>query len=352
MLNALPADDRLYPFAQEIKKAGEHAAGLTNQLLAFSRKQVIEPKPVDVNIIVSDAKRMLQRIIGEDIELTTTLPAHLPEVMADPDQIRQVIMNLAVNARDAMPHGGKVEISTAQVELDARAVASHPGSAPGSYVCMTVTDTGVGMDEETLQNAFEPFFTTKEVGRGTGLGLSTVYGIVRQNNGFIDVKSEVGAGTSFSVYLPQKDGRPIRERVKPEKTSAQPTGETILVVEDNGEVRKLTKTLLEISGYHVLDAAGSAEAFVIERAHPNEIHLLLTDVILPGMNGRALSDQMRALRPKIKVLFTSGYTADVISREGILEPGVAYLAKPFTVEQLTTRVREILTPAATRHGGA
>jgi two-component system, cell cycle sensor histidine kinase and response regulator CckA len=212
ILDASRPGDPVYPYAQEIKKAGEHAAGLTKQLLAFSRKQVIEPRRLDVNTIVADAKRMLHRLIGEDIELTTTLDPLLPQVMADPDQINQVIVNLVVNARDAMLDGGRLDIAIASVDLDAQAVASHPDAVPGSYVVMTVTDSGIGMDEKTQQSAFEPFFTTKETGRGTGLGLSTVYGIVHQNGGWIDVRSEVGRGTSFSIYLPRLDACAVPDR--------------------------------------------------------------------------------------------------------------------------------------------
>ncbi|MCU1274986.1 MAG: multi-sensor hybrid histidine kinase [Bryobacterales bacterium] len=334
----------MYPYAQEIRKAGEHAAGLTKQLLAFSRKQVIEPRRLDVNSIVADAKRMLHRLIGEDIELTTTLDPLLPQVMADPDQINQVIVNLVVNARDAMQDGGRLDIAIASVDLDARAVASHPDAVPGSYVVITVTDSGIGMDEKTQQSAFEPFFTTKETGRGTGLGLSTVYGIVHQNGGWIDVRSEVGQGTSFSIYLPRLDACAVPDRTALDVTLH--TGETVLVVEDNGEVRRLTKAFLEVLGYRVLEAASSSEAFALEKEHSAEIHLLLTDVILPGMNGKTLSDQLRALRPKLKVLFTSGYTADVISRRGVLDPGVAYLPKPFTLESLAAKVRQVLTEPA------
>jgi len=337
ILNASRPGDPVYSYAHEIKKAGEHVAGLTKQLLAFSRKQVIEPRPLDINTIVTDAKRMLHRLIGEDIELTTTLDPLLPQVMADPDQIRQVILNLVFNARDAMPDGGRLHIATASVDLDARVVASHPDAVPGNYVVMTITDSGIGMDEKTLQRAFEPFFTTKETGRGTGLGLSTVYGIVRQNGGWIDIRSELGRGTSLSIYLPRLDACPVAERTVSDKPQTAQAGETVLVVEDDGDVRRLTKALLDASGYHVLLAANSSEAFTFEKEYSAEIHLLLTDVILPGMNGKTLADQLRALRPNLKVLFTSGYPADVISRRGVLEPGVAYLPKPFTLSPYLPR---------------
>jgi two-component system, cell cycle sensor histidine kinase and response regulator CckA len=352
ILSSSRPGDSAIPYLQEIKKAGDHAAGLTKQLLAFSRKQVIEPRPLDVNTIVIDTKRMLQRLIGEDIELSTSLDPHLPQVMADPDQVNQVIMNLVVNARDAMPDGGGLEIGTGSLDLDTRTAATHPDALPGRYVVMTVTDTGVGMDDKTMQSAFEPFFTTKEQGRGTGLGLSTVYGIVRQNGGWVDVRSEVGRGTTFSVYLPRLEGRADADIATQKRPCTLNSGETILVVEDNSEVRRLTRSLLETRGYRVLEAASSIEALALEKEHAAEIDLLLTDVILPGMNGKALADQMRVLRPDLKVLFTSGYTADVIASRGVLEPGVAYLAKPFTLESLTAKVREALTdPAVTHEGG-
>ena len=347
LLKTLHTDDPLRLHVQEIKKAGEHAASLTKQLLTFSRKQIIEPRQLDVNNIVNDAERMLQRLIGEDIELVTTLDPLLGQVIADPDQIQQVIMNLVVNARDAMPDGGKLEITTKNVDVDASTVVAPPDAVPGRYVLMTVTDNGIGMDETTLQSVFEPFFTTKEPGKGTGLGLSTVYGIVQHSGGWIQIRSKVGQGTSFGVYLPRVEARLAP---KPEGTVAGETlhgGETVLLVEDHDQVRKLTKTILEAYGYQVLEAANSAEAFVVEKGHTGEIHLLLTDVILPGMNGRVLSERLRVLRPKLKVLFTSGYTADVIARRGVLERDVAYLPKPFSPDALAAKIREALADVAT-----
>ena len=346
LLKTLHADDPMRLHVQEIKKAGEHAAGLTKQLLTFSRKQIIEPKPLDVNSIVKDAERLLQRLIGEDIELVTTLDPVLGQIMADSDQIHQVIMNLAVNCRDAMPDGGKLEITTKNVDVDRTTVVAPPDAAPGRYVLMTVTDSGIGMDEITMQSVFEPFFTTKEHGKGTGLGLSTVYGIVQQSGGWIQIQSEVGQGTSFRIYLPRVDAAPAPELAG---TAAETRhgGETVLVVEDHHEVRKLTRTILEAYGYHVLEAANSTEAFVLEKGHASEIHLLLTDVILPGMNGKVLSERLRVLRPKLKVLFISGYTADAIARRGVLERDVAYLAKPFSPDALAAKIREVLVDVAT-----
>ena len=349
ILKELRPSDPLYPYAEEIKRAGEHAANLTNQLLTFSRKQFIQPRPLDMNTIVNDAERMLQRLIGEDIELVTTLDPLLGQVMADPDQIHQVIMNLVVNARDAMPEGGKLEITTKNVDVDEGSMAVHPDAGPGRYVLMTITDTGIGMDEHTLQSAFEPFFTTKQPGAGTGLGLSTVYGIVRQSGGWIHVRSEVGQGTSCRIYLPRIEASSVPDRAESDRAKALYGSETVLVVEDNEAVRRLTQTILKAYGYHVLEAANSTEAFAIEKEYSGEIHLLLTDVILPGMNGKALSERLRALRPRLKVLFTSGYTADVIARRGVLQRDVAYLPKPFGPESLAAKVREVLTEPSVAH---
>jgi CheY-like chemotaxis protein len=306
-----------------------------------------------MNTIVNDAERMLDRLIGEDIELVTELDPLLGQVMADPDQIQQVIMNLVVNARDAMPEGGKLEIAVKNVDVDETS-AVPPDVVPGKYVLMTITDTGIGMDEHTLQSAFEPFFTTKQRGKGTGLGLSTVYGIVRQSGGWIDVRSELGQGTSCRIYLPRIEATSVPNRAEADKSKALRGDETVLVVEDNEAVRKLTQTILTAYGYQVLEAANSTEAFAIEKGYPDEIHLLLTDVILPGMNGKAMSERMRALRPSLRVLFTSGYAPDVIARRGVLQKDVAYLQKPFGPETLVAKVREVLTDtsAPKRTGGS
>ncbi len=347
MLKALDPHSPLHSQASEINKAGERAAGLTSQLLAFSRKQVIEARALNVNAIINDTERMLRRLIGEDIEFVTALDPLVGQIMADPGQIHQVIMNLVVNARDAMPNGGKLEITTKNVDVDESAAALHGGRVPGKYVLMTVTDTGIGMDEKILQSAFEPFFTTKEHGQGTGLGLSTVHGIVQQSGGWIRVWSAVGQGTSFDIYLPRIDACPVPDREALATTEVGHGGETVLVVEDQEEVRRLTRTILESYGYHVLEAASGAEAFRFAKAHSGEIHLLLTDVILPGMNGKTLSEHLRILRPKLKVIFTSGYPADVISRRGVLEQDVAYLPKPFSPESLAVKVREVLTGRCT-----
>ena len=284
---------------------------------------------------------MLQRLIGENIEVVTKLDAALGLVMAAPDQFHQVIMNLAVNARDAMSDGGRLAIGTANVELDEGAQGRHPGLQPGRYVVITVTDSGSGMDESTRLHMFEPFFTTKESGKGTGLGLSTVYGIVSQSGGVIDVWSEVGSGTSFQIYLPRIEAAPAPERVE-SVVAVAGGGETVLLVEDQEAVRALTKEVLQRHGYRILEASGGEEAIAMARQYAGDIDLLLTDVMLEGMNGRKLAELLTATRPTIKVLFVSGYTAEVIANRGVLESGIAFLQKPFSADGLTAKVREVL----------
>jgi len=347
VLKRLSTDDALYLPAQEINKAGERAASLTKQLLAFSRKQIIEPRPFGLNMIVNDTERMLQRLIGEDIELAISLDPLSGQIMADPAQIQQVIMNLVVNARDAMTDGGKLEITTKNVDIDEKAAGLHPDAAPGCYVLLTVADTGIGMNEETKQRIFDPFFTTKRQDTGTGLGLAMVYGIVRQSGGWIEVSSKLGQGASFRIYLPRIDAGPVRDRGRLPIPMTLYGGETVLVVEDQAEVRRLIRTILESYGYHVVEAENGTEALRLAAEHLSELDLLLTDVILPGMNGKTLSGQMRVLLPKLKVLLMSGYPADVISRRGVLEQDVAYLPKPFSPECLAIKVREVLTGRST-----
>ena len=337
-------DDRLYSSAQEIKKAAESGAGLARQLLAFGRKQVVEPKPLDMNAVIGDEERMLRRLIGEDIELTADLDPRLGRVFADEHQIYQVIMNLVLNARDAMPDGGKLTIVTANVDVGENGITGSPDAAPGRYVLLTVADTGIGMDEQTAKKVFEPFFTTKEPGKGTGLGLSTVYGIVRQSGGWIQVRSELGHGASFDVYLPQTDAVAAPERDVATSTETRNGDETVLVVEDQEDVRRLIRGILEAHGYHVLEAANGPAALVLAGEHTaEEIHLLLTDVVMPRMNGKDLFEKLRVLRPQSKVLFMSGYTADVVLRRGVREQDVAYLPKPFSPDSLAAKVREVLT---------
>jgi PAS domain S-box-containing protein len=344
LLRSLKPGDPLRSYAEEISTAGDRAAGLTKQLLAFSRKQVIEPKVVDLNAIIRESAAMLQRLIGDDIALETHLDISLGRVMADPDQIHQIIMNLAVNARDAMSDGGALDIETLNCELTAEdGAGGRGGQVPGRYVLMTVTDTGHGMDETVRKQIFEPFFTTKGVGKGTGLGLSTVYGIVQQNGGWIDAWSEVGVGTTFKLYLPRIDACAVE--VEERSVSAGGGGETILLVEDQEAVRSFAKAVLRQHGYQVIHAGDGDQALSVVKLHSGPIHLLLTDVVMPGLNGRELSVRLRELCPDLKVLFISGYTADVIAQRGVLDPGVAFLHKPFSQEELAQKVREVLDRA-------
>src|SRR3989454_7109923 len=325
---------------EQIRKAAVGASALTRQLLAFSRQQVLEPRVLDVNTVVASTQKLLTRLLGEDISLTTSLAPGLGAVKVDPGQLEQIIMNLAVNARDAMPRGGRLSIETGNVEMDESYVRGHPVAHPGPYVMLAVSDTGIGMDAVTQARIFEPFFTTKEAGKGTGLGLATVYGIVKQSGGFIWVYSEPGHGTSFKIYLPRVD-----EPVSPAGGPApQVVGgsETVLVVEDVAAVRAVTRQMLERQGYCVLEAANGATALSLARQHHSAIHLLVTDVVMLEVSGRELADQLVQLRPDMKVLFMSGYTDDAVVRHGILQEGIAYLQKPFTPDTLARKVRSVL----------
>jgi two-component system cell cycle sensor histidine kinase/response regulator CckA len=326
----------------EIRKAAITASSLTRQLLAFSRQQVIEPRVVNLNDVVSSSQKMLQRLIGEDVELATTLTDEVVTVLIDPGQLEQVIMNLAVNARDAMPKGGKLTIETADPIMDAEYAKDHWPSQAGHFAMLAVTDTGSGMDEVTRAQIFEPFFTTKEIGKGTGLGLSTVYAIVKQSNGFIWVYSEPGFGTTFKIYLPLVD-EPAVKYGAPAELSPPPTGtETVLLAEDAAAVRVAARQILERAGYTVLEAPTGKDALIIASKRQAPIHLLLTDVVMPEMSGRDLAEQFAEFRPASKVLYMSGYTNDAIVRHGILQPGIAYLQKPFSPEALARKVREVL----------
>ena len=327
----------------EIKKAGERAAQLTRQLLAFSRKQVLQPVVLNLNSVVPEMDKMLRRLIGEDIELRAVLDPKLGQVKADPGQIEQVLLNLALNARDAMPQGGKLTIQTKNVLLDEHYSRGHFAIQPGPYVMLAVSDTGHGMDAETQARIFEPFFTTKEKGKGTGLGLSTVYGIVRQSGGHLWVYSEVGRGTTFKVYLPRVEA--AAEQRALESSSVKPTSqglETILLVEDEETVRRLARDILEMNGYHVLPAANGSEALRLCEQHAGPIHLLLTDVVMPQMSGREIAERAATLYPALKVLYMSGYTDDSIIHHGVLDAGIALLEKPFTPDALARKVRETL----------
>jgi PAS domain S-box-containing protein len=328
--------------AQEIHAAAFRAADLTRQLLAFSRQQVLAPKVVDLNEVVAGMERMLQRLIGEDIGLATSLAPDLGAVRADVSQLEQVIVNLAVNARDAMPRGGKLTIETANAEIDAAYAREHgvPGAA-GPCVLLAVSDTGSGMDAETQARIFEPFFTTKPAGKGTGLGLATVYGIVKQSGGLIWVYSEVGHGTAFKVYLPRVEDAVESVRGLREATTLRGT-ETILVVEDQAEVRNTTRKILGARGYQVLVAATGPHALSIADQHLGPIHALVTDVVMPGMSGREAARLLTQARPQMRVLYFSGYTDNAIVHHGVLDPGVAFLQKPFTAEALARKLREVL----------
>jgi PAS domain S-box-containing protein len=339
ILSDLPPGSRLAQRVAEIGAAGERAATLTQQLLAFSRRQVVQPRVLNWNHVITEIDQMLHRLIGEDIELVIRLAPDLKNVRADAGQLQQVVMNLAVNASDAMPQGGSLIIETRNVLLDEEYCAAHSGIHPGAYVMLSVTDTGTGMTPEVQQRLFEPFFTTKPVGSGTGLGLATVHGMVRQSGGWIWVYSEPGAGATFKIYLPATD---VAVSVPPAIVKKDVRGnETILVVEDQDEVRSLAVTVLERYGYRVLSAAGGEEALVLAKGFPGSIHLLLTDIVMPGMNGRALATQLTAQRT-MRVLFMSGYTETAIAHRGILDPGLEYIQKPFTPESLAEKVREVL----------
>jgi PAS domain S-box-containing protein len=351
-LQRLSTGNRMRPPLEEIKKAGERAAWLTRQLLAFSRKQVLQPKILDLNSLLANVDQMLRRVIGEDVELVMHLPPGLGHVQADPGQIEQVIVNLAVNARDAMPQGGRLTLEAANVELDSGYANNHQGVLPGQYVMFAMSDTGIGMDAKTQARIFEPFFTTKEPGKGTGLGLSTVYGIVKQSGGYIWVYSEPGKGATFKVYLPRID-QPGEAMAPGEPGVAELplASETILLVEDEKAVRSLAKEVLECRGYHVLETAGAMEALEVGERHKEHIHLLLTDVVMPQMGGRELAEQLGRLHPETKVLFMSGYADNAVVHHGLLDPGTALLQKPFTAQALARKLREVLDSASDHKAG-
>ncbi|MFZ0522617.1 MAG: PAS domain S-box protein [Candidatus Acidiferrales bacterium] len=333
-----------YEHAEEIERASQRAVSLTRQLLAYSRQQVLEPAILNLNTLVSDMEKMLSRLIGEDIALSLSLDPALSQVKADRGQIEQVLMNLAVNARDAMPDGGRLTIATANAELDLPYTREHPGSKPGWYVMLAVTDTGTGMDPETLAQVFEPFFTTKERDKGTGLGLATVYGVVKQSDGYIAVESQKGNGSSFKMYLPLVRQAAVAQESVPAPRSVRGC-ETILLVEDAEALRKLAHMFLHDNGYDVLTAADGSEAIRVAQQSSVPIHLLLTDVVMPGMNGRVLAERLAPGNPAMKVLYMSGYTDTFIAGHGALEPGTHLLQKPFTEETLTRKVREVLDGA-------
>ncbi len=342
LLSAMEEHDPMRKEIEVIKSAGDRAALLTGHLLAFSRKQVMQPIVFELSDLVSRMREILKRVIGEDIELVTHVEPDTGRVKADPARIEQVIMNLAINAREAMPEGGRLVIETRSIYLDAKYAGEHPGVEPGSYVMLAVRDTGVGMDDETLSRIFEPFFTTKKKGEGLGMGLSMVYGIVKQSGGSMNVFTELGAGSTVGIYLPRVE-EPA-EVADLEVAAAEPTygSETVLVVEDDGAVRDIVCRILQSSGYSVLETSSSEEALKISEKHEAPIHLLLSDVILPDLDGHTLAKRLAPMRPKMKALFISGYADDTIVRHGVPGPGLAFLPKPFTADALARKVREVL----------
>ena len=343
LLADLPLNDPRREEVDEIHRAADRAAALTQQLLAFSRRQVLQPKVIDLNALVSNVEKLLRRLIGEDVLLATSLAEDLGRVRVDPGQVEQVIVNLAVNARDAMPAGGRLTLETRNVHLDAAYAAEHRSAVPGPYVVIAVSDTGTGMSAEVQSHMFEPFFTTKEVGKGTGLGLATVYGIVKQSGGSIWVYSELGHGRTFKVYLPRVDepAEPLAASAPVDAASLRGT-ETILLVEDEPSVRAVARQVLARQGYVVLEAPDGPTALAMVDGGASGVDLVLTDVVMPGMSGRSLADQLATRCPGLRVLYMSGYTDDGIVRHGMLEPGLAYLQKPFRPDALVQKVREVL----------
>ncbi|HXS94184.1 MAG TPA: PAS domain S-box protein [Candidatus Limnocylindrales bacterium] len=343
ILDELSALDPLRGYAEEILKAADRAGALTNQLLAFSRRQIMKPRVMNLNATLAGTEKMLQRLIGEDIELKLVLSSDTGNIKADPNAVEQAIVNLAVNARDAMPLGGRLTVETGNVELDENYAKSHMGVTPGEFVMIAVSDTGVGMDAATKRRIFEPFFTTKEKGKGTGLGLATVYGIVKQTGGDIWVYSEPGQGTTFKLYFPRVHST-AGESPEGGESSEDESGPsaTLLLVEDEQSVRDLTVKMLQRLGYRVLVAAGGAEAVEISRSYAGTIALLVTDVVMPGMSGRQVADALQAARPDLKVLYLSGYTEDTVVHHGVLDAGVEFLPKPFSREALGKKIRSVL----------
>jgi PAS domain S-box-containing protein len=342
LLDRAGQDGKMRSQCEEIKKAGERAASLTRQLLAFSRQQVLAPVVLNLNTVVVETEKMLRRLIGEDIEFRTALDPTLGSVKADPGQIEQIIMNLAVNARDAMLGGGRLTIETSNAELDGKYALHHAPLIAGRYVSLAVSDTGIGMNEETKSHIFEPFFTTKGIGKGTGLGLSTVYGVVKQSGGYIWVYSELGQGSVFKIYLPRVDAAVQQSRPSELAPELFRGVETILLVEDEQSVRTLTRSLLEEGGYTVLEASNGMHALELAGRHSGPIHLLLTDMVMPGMNGRVLAQKMTEARPKMRAIYISGYTGSLSGHEELFDAGATLIQKPFSRSTLLRKLREVL----------
>jgi two-component system cell cycle sensor histidine kinase/response regulator CckA len=342
LLARLPYQDPCRIEIEEIRQAAEQASSLTRQLLAFSRKQILQPQVLDLNQLVIRMEKMLRRIIGEDIEVVTALVEDPVMVQADPGQLEQVVLNLAINARDAMPQGGRLTLKVDRVTLDETFCQWHPEAHPGPFVVLTVCDTGVGMDEITMAKAFEPFFTTKETGKGTGLGLAMVHGVVKQSGGFIRLASKPGRGTSMEVYLPLAS----HEMAQEEQTLAVKGDlrgeETILLVEDDPLVRRVAGKILKTYGYEILEAENGLDALHLGHCHPCPIDLLLTDIIMPDMNGRDLAERWKIIHPESQILYTSGYNENVIAQHGTLEPGISFIPKPYRMTTLAQKVREVL----------
>jgi PAS domain S-box-containing protein len=343
VLTELEPGSRQRVDVEEIRRAGERATDLTRQLLAFSRQQVLSPKVLDLRLVVRNMENLLRRLLGEDVALLIVAADGGNRVSVDPSQIEQIVMNLAINARDAMPRGGKLTIEIADVSLGASYAVMHAGVEPGDYVMLAVSDTGVGMNAMTRDRVFEPFFTTKERGKGTGLGLSTVFGIVKQSHGHIQVYSELGVGTTFKIYLPCSEQLEAVESPPPPPPTTLRGSETILLVEDDDQVREMNRHILRRYGYEVLEAQNGGEAFLVNERFSGPIHLLLTDVVMPRMSGREVAERLRSVRPEMRVLYCSGYTEDAVIHNGVLDVGTSFLQKPTTPELLLRKVREVLS---------
>ena len=343
LLAEISSDNPIHEKIRRINESGRQAATLTRQLLAFSRKQVLEKKVISINTVIRNFLKIIGKMAGEDIIIETNLSGEKCIVEADPDQIKQIIMNLIVNARDAMPHGGKIIIETAEVQLDRHYAKKHHEFKPGRYVLMAISDTGEGMEEDVLSKIFDPFFTTKRQGEGTGLGLATVYGIVKQHGGYIYAYSEKGKGTTFKIYLPASKKNAEETESKPENRTLPRGNETILIVDDNESIRQLIIETLKPLGYNCLHAGSGKSAIDILRKYRGEVHLLLTDVVMPGMSGKELAETIKKERPEIKVIFMSGYAENIIVHHGMLDKGINYVSKPITPVLLTQKIRSVLS---------